>query len=117
MAAREGAASRSEALFRKRNARLIALKKAHSNYRCEACGMRYEDTYGEVGRDHIVAHHLKPIGARKKPTVTKIEDIALVCANCHDMIHRHGQLLSIRELRRTMQRIRARGLGDTASSL
>ncbi len=102
MEMREGEVFRSEAAFRKRNSALIASRKAQSDYRCEVCGLTFEKVYGDIGREHIVAHHLKPIGARKRASMTRLDDIALVCSNCHDMLHRHGQLLSIAELRRRM---------------
>ncbi len=109
--AREGEVSRSEVLFRKRNSALIEAKKAQSDYRCEACGMTFVKVYGDIGREHIVAHHLKPIGGRKRASVTRLDDIALVCSNCHDMLHRHGQLLSVAELRRRMSSARAQRSG------
>jgi hypothetical protein len=102
-AATEGKLVRSEVSFRLRNSALIAAKKALSNYRCEVCGMRFEDVYGDIGRKHIVAHHVKPIGARKRASVTKLDDIALVCSNCHDMLHRHGTLRTLEELRGRMK--------------
>ena len=28
---------------------------------CQACGFDFEKTYGEIGKDHIEVHHVKPL--------------------------------------------------------
>ena len=60
---------------------------------CEVpkCGFDFEAVYGELGRDYAQVHHLKPLADRTKPSQTKLEDLAVVCANCHAMIHRGGK--------------------------
>ncbi|WP_084323985.1 HNH endonuclease [Methanolobus tindarius] len=97
--AEEGKKYIREASFRQRNRKLIEQKKANSDYRCEVCGMRYEDVYGEIGKDYIIAHHLEPIGNRDEAAKTTLDDIALVCSNCHDMLHKTNPPMSIEELR------------------
>jgi len=84
----EGARYRSEVEFCSRNHRLIETKKAESDYRCEICGMSFENLYGDIGKEVIIAHHKIPIGTRRRATATSLSDIALVCANCHLMIHK-----------------------------
>ena len=55
------------------------------------CGFDFEAVYGELGRDYAQVHHLKPLADRTKPSQTKLDDLAVVCANCHAMIHRGGK--------------------------
>ncbi len=58
---------------------------------CEACDFDFEKTYGDLGREFIEAHHLVPIGtleAGKSRKVDLQKDFAVLCANCHRMIHR-----------------------------
>ena len=95
----EGAPSKREAQFRKRNAALIAAKKAHSDYRCEVCTFNFEERYGSLGREFIVAHHVEPIGSRRGASRTSLNDIKLVCANCHAMIHKEDPPISLSKLR------------------
>ncbi|TGC09458.1 HNH endonuclease [Methanolobus halotolerans] len=99
MSAEEGKKYITEAIFRRRNSKLIKQKKANSDCRCEACGMRYEEVYGEIGKDYIIAHHLEPIGDRDENTKTRLDDIALVCSNCHDMLHRTNPPMSVQDLK------------------
>jgi hypothetical protein len=95
----EGSRHQAEVTFRKRNSTIIEAKKASSDYRCEVCGFKFLEMYGEIGRNYIIAHHLNPIGERDTPTITTIGDIALVCANCHAMIHKKNPPYTIEELK------------------
>jgi hypothetical protein len=96
----EGEFYEKEAIFRSRNRVLIQAKKANSHYCCEVCGFNFEETYGAIGHEYIVAHHLKPIASG--PSRTTLEDIALVCANCHAMIHKKHPPISIEDLRKAI---------------
>lgn len=69
---------------------------------CQVCGFNFEAVYGDVGKDFIEVHHLRPIstyGGSVK--VNPDTDMAVVCANCHRMIHRRqDHPLGLDELRR-----------------
>ena len=73
---------------------------------CNICGFSFLDIYGEVGQGFIEAHHINPLNEREGQQVTKKEDIALICSNCHRMLHRkiNGKLLSINELKEIIKR-------------
>ena len=94
----EGRLFKSEAIFRTRNAALIRAKKQASDYRCEKCGFDFNDTYGDIGKEFIIAHHVEQLSSRRKPRKTNFEDIALLCANCHAMVHRKSPAIRIAEL-------------------
>ena len=53
----------------------------HGNLICEVCGFNFESHYGELGEGYIEGHHTKPISEMDHNEETRIEDIALVCAN------------------------------------
>lgn len=61
--------------------------------KCEVprCGFDFFETYGEVGFEFAHVHHLKPLADREAPASTKLDDLAVICANCHAMIHRGGK--------------------------
>jgi len=102
--AREGQTYTKEATFRRRNGALIQAKKANSDYRCEVCGFSFEQTYGPTGREYIIAHHIEPLSKRSSPSNTRLEDIALLCANCHAMVHTQNPPLSPERLRKLLHR-------------
>ena len=70
---------------------------------CEICGFNFEEKYGDIGKDFIEAHHSKPISEMKENEKTKIEDIVLLCLNCHSMIHRKRPWLSKNNIRRLLK--------------
>jgi 5-methylcytosine-specific restriction protein A len=66
---------------------------------CEACGFDFFERYGERGYGYIECHHRIPL-SESGPTQTRLEDLALVCSNCHRMIHRRRKdWLSVEELK------------------
>lgn len=77
---------------RERNSTLVKKKKAvalrqHGCLACEVCGFDFLQTYGERGRDFIECHHTLPISSLGEHGKTNLKDLALVCSNCHRMIH------------------------------
>lgn len=88
---------------RERNPQVVrkakeAYKLENGKVNCEVCGFDFEDTYGEIGEDYIEGHHTVPISQMEEGDVTAIEDIALVCSNCHRMLHRKRPWLTKEEL-------------------
>lgn len=69
---------------------------------CEACGFNFVVKYGSRGSGFIECHHTKPVGELSAGDVTHIDDLALVCANCHRIIHRRRPWLTLQELRTLM---------------
>lgn len=80
----------------------IALKvKQKKGYVCEACGLKLEDMYGELGKAYIEAHHLLPFSQlHEGATQLNLDtDFAVLCSNCHRMIHRLSDPSQLEELR------------------
>lgn len=66
---------------------------------CEICKFDYKEKYGELGEDYIEGHHVIPVSELEEGSKTKVEDIILVCANCHRMLHRKKPWLSKEQLK------------------
>lgn len=85
---------------RERDSRLTAEKKkraaAEGELSCSVCGFSFQAVYGE---SYIECHHTVPISQGER--ITRLEDLALVCSNCHRMLHRQisGEYLSVEELK------------------
>lgn len=71
---------------------------------CQACGFSFSEVYGERGDGFIEVHHLRSLASYGGPIVVNPRtDLAVVCANCHRMIHRKpNQPLSIEELKKLL---------------
>ncbi|WP_194727143.1 HNH endonuclease [Noviherbaspirillum malthae] len=77
---------------------------------CEVCDFDFASVYGEQGDNFIEAHHKVPVSTLTEVTATRPEDLALVCSNCHSMLHRMMPLPTIEELRTLVQQRRAGAL-------
>ncbi len=75
---------------------------------CEACGFDFETFYGDRGHGFIECHHLTPVSELSLATRTRLEDLALLCANCHRMIHASRPWIDIDELKVALVEARAR---------
>lgn len=64
---------------------------------CEVCTLRPVDFYGEGGEKLIEAHHRIPISELEPDSITRPEDMAMVCSNCHTFIHSQNPCLTIEE--------------------
>ena len=65
---------------------------------CEGCGFDFAERYGERGEGFIEVHHLLPLSVGG-PRTTKLTDLAVLCANCHRMVHRQEPWLGLQNLR------------------
>lgn len=86
--------------IRERDSSLTYRKKQDAlksgNLKCEVCSFSFQNIYDQ---DYIECHHKIPI--YKGERITKLEDLALVCSNCHRMLHRkiNGNFLRIEQLK------------------
>ena len=104
--------SRIQAI-KQRNSKLIhQAKKRHleqeGDLACEVCGMSFEAQYGEIGQGYIEAHHRKPMAEMAGETFSEVEDIMLLCSNCHRMIHRQSPPFTVEELKSRVEAQRSK---------
>ncbi|MER5882434.1 HNH endonuclease [Streptomyces sp. NPDC001941] len=96
---RHQARERNKGLRRKKIASVL---KSGGHLACEACGFDFEAVYGERGAGYIECHHVIPLHEAGEGR-TKLSDLALICANCHRMVHRRAPWPSPAELRASME--------------
>lgn len=89
---------------RERNRKLVQKKKdqfkrQHGMLFCEACGFNFESVYGVRGRNFIECHHTRPVAQMQPGDRTHLTDLALICSNCHRMVHAKRHWLTLEELR------------------
>jgi 5-methylcytosine-specific restriction protein A len=74
-----------------------AVIKATGRLACEACDLDFGERYGQRGEGFIECHHTKPL-ASSGETLTRLDDLALLCSNCHRMVHLRRPMLSVEDL-------------------
>lgn len=91
---------RNPALRRKKINSILAAGGALA---CEVCEFDFAQRYGERGRGYIECHHVEPlhVGGEKARSV---KDLALLCSNCHRMIHTKPPWPTPAELRELIRR-------------
>jgi 5-methylcytosine-specific restriction enzyme A len=75
---------RDSGLARKKKA---SVQKREGKLECEVCGFDFQERYG-IAEPYIECHHLKPLAELRPGQRTTLKDLALVCANCHRVLHR-----------------------------
>ncbi|WP_062628216.1 HNH endonuclease [Falsihalocynthiibacter arcticus] len=79
-------------------------QKEHGRVFCEACGFDFKKTYGARGDAFIECHHNVPLHSILGETQTKTSDLTLLCSNCHRMVHRKKDWLTLPQLKSLMER-------------
>lgn len=97
---------------RERDQRIIKAKKQRvlfekGKLECEACNFNFGDKYGDRGEKFIEVHHTEPLSMCGDGQTTFIDDLILLCSNCHRIIHRNEPWISIKELKKLIIRERA----------
>jgi hypothetical protein len=89
-------------LQRERNQTLVRKKKkSAASLNCEACGFSFRQAYGKLAEEYCEVHHLVPLAEAEKLRTTRLQDLAILCANCHRVVHLRNPpcgLLELKEL-------------------
>ena len=91
-------------IFRERSQSLVLKKKQKAQkdsgqLECEVCSLVFAEVYGKkFGDGFIECHHRRPLSELDKPARTTLDDLALVCSNCHSMLHRSGCSMTVEQL-------------------
>ncbi|MEU4731636.1 HNH endonuclease [Streptomyces sp. NPDC023588] len=100
------------ALSRERNPalrrrKISQIRKLGLALQCAVCSFDFSSAYGGLGDGYIEVHHVLPLHI-SGPCETKLNDLALLCANCHRMCHRSHNGASWRtpdELKAAMEKV------------
>lgn len=105
----EGAVKAVVSKWRERSPTLRAAALRIHGYRCQVCGFNFGEIYGSWGEGFAEVHHIQElsradeIGTKTNPAT----DLAVLCSNCHRMIHRKPKhALTLEELRAIVEKTR-----------
>jgi hypothetical protein len=103
----EGAPVEYTGYRRSRDRRLSEQALEASRGVCSCCCTDYSKVLAGDGVHVLQVHHKKQLGYRDKPTLTKQSDLAVVCANCHHLIHMNPKkALSVDALKKRLKKRR-----------
>jgi hypothetical protein len=110
LSAKEGRRRWVQHFRRERNASIVNAKKAQvlkktGRLKCEACEFDFRERYGALGENFSEAHHVRPLSTLREGEETKLSDLAILCSNCHRMIHRTKPIMSVADFKRLLQEI------------
>lgn len=105
---REGGKKLITHFRRERNLRIVNEKKRQAlasqhRLKCEVCGFDFQYFYGDRGSDFCEVHHISPLSNTEREVETSLADLAIVCSNCHRMLHRQP-FITIEKLRTEIRR-------------
>lgn len=91
-------------LRRERDSGIIQKKKAvvlaeTGSLCCEVCNFNFKKTYGDCAPNFCEVHHLTPLHKSDGVIKTELSDLAIVCSNCHRVLHLTNPMLSIANLK------------------
>jgi len=105
----EGKIAERTHMMRERNSKVVELakrnfKKLHGKLFCQVCGFDFENTYGNVGKDFIEGHHTIAVSEMPPDYKTKPDEIAMLCGNCHRMVHKKRPWLTMEQLSKVLKK-------------
>ncbi len=91
-----------------RNRKNVESKKSHvkkekGTLDCETCGFNFAQFYGDLGADFCEVHHNMPLSELDIAFIPKLEDLAILCSNCHRIIHKTNPLMTVEDFRQRLR--------------
>jgi HNH endonuclease len=75
---------------RERDPRLRDVALARRGSICEICNFDFEEVYGEFAANCVEVHHTHILSeADGDGTITSVDDVIVLCPNCHRALHRY----------------------------
>lgn len=65
---------------------------------CEACSFNFTEFYRPYAVNYCEVHHLRPLAELDESLVTTLDDLAILCSNCHRVIHLIEPMPSVEKL-------------------
>jgi len=100
----EGASTTVEVNRYERDSRNRNMALGIHGYSCQVCDFNFANTYGSLGEGYAIVHHVIPVSRLGNNYVLNPEsDLAVVCANCHCMLHAEDPPLFPAELKQRIK--------------
>ena len=92
---------------RERNRGLVAAKKRqvlsnHGRLACEVCDFNFTTFYQPYAASFCEVHHRRMLSELEEGAATKLGDLAILCSNCHRVIHLIKPMPSVEVFRKIL---------------
>jgi predicted HNH restriction endonuclease len=87
-----------------RSAKLRAEAKNKWGLKCYCCGFEFAQFYGNMAQGCGVVHHLELLRANSQRRRATVEDVRVVYANCHYVLHLKKTPMGVDDLKKTVSR-------------
>ena len=86
-----------------RKAKIKQFLSKHSTLSCESCGSDASQYPEECRQRVFEVHHKIPLADIDTETEMTVDDLVVLCANCHNAIHATQDLLGVEEFRQSLK--------------
>lgn len=83
-----------------------AKKRSVPSLNCEICDFSFSKFYGQAAENYCEVHHLIPLKSLKGATKVNLGDLAILCSNCHRVVHMRYPPYDLNEVRDMLQKAR-----------
>jgi hypothetical protein len=103
--AEEGLAKEVNVIARKRSGKLRREALERAGGICEVCDRNFLKLLAGAGVRALQVHHKKQLSSLTVPKINTADDLAVLCANCHSLIHLDPKkAMTVPQLRRKLGR-------------
>jgi hypothetical protein len=88
----------------------------HGRLICEVCDSDFAQVYGALGAGFAECHQRIPLAGLEENHRTRLSELAIVCSNCHRVLHRSRPMLSVEELRKIVLQHRQSSRAETGAA-
>ena len=85
---------------------VLRKKKSVSSLLCEICDFSFSEAYGKIAAEYCEVHHLVPLAESRTQRRTLLKDLAVLCANCHRVVHLRNPPFTLLEVKAMLRRQR-----------
>jgi 5-methylcytosine-specific restriction protein A len=72
--------------------------------RCEICGFDSHSFYGEIGKEMMEVHYIRDLGEKAEIKSNYLEDLIIVCSNCHRVLDKYYGILDFTDLKKLISK-------------
>jgi predicted HNH restriction endonuclease len=76
-----------------------AKKQSALSLACEICGFSFLTFYGPAAAQYCEVHHRVPLKSLRRAARVKLNDLAILCSNCHRVVHLRYPPYQLKEVR------------------